>query len=435
MKEKLIKINYFKNSLWILLEKVSRIISGIFVGVLVARYLGPTQFGTISYALSIIAIFTIVSTLGLDGLVVREIITRKENLNEILGTSFWLRFVGAILVVFLATTYSYIRDTPDRVLIVFLISISIVFQSITVIDFYFQSQVKGKYAAMNQVITLICSAIVKLVLIYLQASLLWFASVVLFESALTAILQVYFFRKLGHKISYWYFSFDETKKLLVYAWPIIISAFIQMLYQKSNEILILRFLHEMDLVGQYAAAIRISEASYFIPVAIVAAVMPGIININGNKELQKQRFIQLSSLLVWLSILIIIGGLLFGDWVINLLYKNKYYLSPQVFKIHIFSIIPSFFGTALGGWLVAQNRQKIIVLLQVVNLIIYIPCCYYLIPRYQINGAAMAINLTYYFSLFVVCLFYNKAELLKLFFYSLHPKHLKSIILYIKSGQ
>lgn len=87
------KNNYFKNSLWILLEKVSRIISGILVGVLVARFLGPAQFGTISYALSIIAIFTIISTLGLDGLVVRELITRKERINEILGTAFWLRFL------------------------------------------------------------------------------------------------------------------------------------------------------------------------------------------------------------------------------------------------------------------------------------------------------------------------------------------------------
>lgn len=429
------KNNYFKNSLWILLEKVSRIISGILVGVLVARFLGPAQFGTISYALSIIAIFTIISTLGLDGLVVRELITRKERINEILGTAFWLRFFGAILVVLLATSYSYLRDTPERVMIVFLISISIVFQSITVIDFYFQSQVKGKYSAINQIITLFLSAIVKLMLIYFQSPLIWFASMVVFESVLTSILQLYFFKQQGYFISNWSFSFDETKKLLFYSWPIIISAFIQMLYQKSNEILILRFLHDMDLVGQYAAAVRISEASYFIPVAIVAAVMPGIINTNDNKELQKERFIQLSSLLIWLSIIIIIGGLLFGDWIIGFLYKNKYYLSPGVFKIHIFSIIPSFFGTALGGWLIVQNRQKIITMLQIVNLVVYIPACFYLIPKYQINGAALAINVTYYFSLFIVCLFYNKGELLKLFILSLNPKHINNVVLYIRKSK
>ena len=435
MDKKNTKNNYFKNSLWILLEKVSRIISGILVGVLVARYLGPAQFGTISYALSIIAIFTILSTLGLDSLVVRELITRKNKQNEILGTAFWLRLLGSILVVILATTYSYMRDTPERVIIVFLISISIVFQSLSVIDFYFQSQVMGKFPALNQIITLICSALIKLILIYIQAPLIWFASMVVFEAGMTSVLQVYFYRQQGYLINRWVFSKDETKKLLFFAWPIIVSAFIQMLYQKSNEILILRFLHDMDLVGQYAAAVRISEASYFVPVAIVAAVMPGIINANDNKSLQKERFVQLCSLLIWLSMAIILGGLLLGDWVINLLYKNKYFLSPQVFKIHIFSIIPSFFGTALGGWLIAQNRQKIIFMLQVVNLIVYIPCCFYLIPKYHINGAAMAINITYYFSLFVVCLFFNRGELLKLFFQALNPKHLKNIIIYVKTSK
>lgn len=427
------KNNYFKNSLWLLLEKVSRIISGILVGVLVARYLGPAQFGTISYALSIIAIFTIISTLGLDGLVVRELITRKEKQNEILGTAFWLRFFGAILVVILATSYSYLRDTPERVMIVLLISISIVFQSITVIDFYFQSQVNGKYSAINQVITLLCSALVKLALIYLNAELIWFAAMVVFEAALTSVLQLYYFKRQGNRISLWTFNVEESKKLLLYAWPLIISAFIQMLYQKSNEILILRFLRDMDLVGQYAAAVRMSEASYFVPVAIVAAVMPGIINTKDNKELQKTRFIQLSSLLIWVAIVVIVFAQFFGDYIIHFLYKDKYPLSAMVFKLHILSSIPSFFGTALGGWLLIENKQKVIISLQVLCLSLYIPLSYFLISKYNINGAALAIVSSIYLAQLLVMLLYNKAEIFILFIKSFNPIHLVNIYKYLKS--
>jgi O-antigen/teichoic acid export membrane protein len=118
-----------------------------------------------------------------------------------------------------------------------------------------------------------------------------------------------------------------------------------------------------------------------------------------------------------------------------ILERNRRYSIVYVFRIHIFSIIPSFFGTALGGWLIVQNRQKIITMLQIVNLIVYIPACFYLIPKYQINGAAMAINVTYYFSLFIVCLFYNKGELLKLFILSFNPKHIKNVVLYIKKSK
>jgi O-antigen/teichoic acid export membrane protein len=116
------KNNYLSNSLWMLLEKSSRIISGILVGVLVARYLGPAQYGLINYALSVISIFTILSTLGLDSIVVRELITRKDKKNEILGTTFFMRLGGALLVVIGSTAYSFLRDTPDKTITVFIVS-------------------------------------------------------------------------------------------------------------------------------------------------------------------------------------------------------------------------------------------------------------------------------------------------------------------------
>ena len=151
-----------------LAEKASRIISGILVGVLVARFLGKEHFGVISYALSVLSIFTVFSTLGLDGIVVRELITEKNKKYDILGTTFWMRLIGSIFVVIAATYYSSMRDPSDRTWIVFLVSIAVVFQSFSVIDFYFQSEVKGKFSAIIQIITLVLSAIAKLILIYLE---------------------------------------------------------------------------------------------------------------------------------------------------------------------------------------------------------------------------------------------------------------------------
>ena len=114
------KNNYVGNSIWILLEKASRIISGILVGILVVRYLGDQQYGIISLGLSIVGILTILSTLGLDSLVVREILVRKKEANIILGTSFTLRFLGSLIVVALTTSWAYFNKPPEIVLIFFL---------------------------------------------------------------------------------------------------------------------------------------------------------------------------------------------------------------------------------------------------------------------------------------------------------------------------
>lgn len=432
------KNNYVANSLWMLLEKVLRIISGILVGVLVARYLGPAKFGTISYALNVIAIFTIFSTLGLDSLVVRELLTRPKQCHAILGTAFWLRFMGGIGVVLLACSYSYIKDwhnAPERTVVVAIISISIVLQSLTVIDFYFQSKTQGRFAAMNQVFTLAISAFVKIILIVVKAHLYWFAAMAILEALLTALFQLYFYKKNGNLIGQWRFTIAESKALLLNAWPIIISAFVQIVYQKADQILILRFLQNMDFVGQYAAAVRISEASFFVPVAICAAVFPGIINNRSNPELQLKRFTQLCSLLIWGALFLSLGGLVFGDWVIHALFKENFYLTPGVFKIHIWSTIPIFYGTAWGMWMLAHNRQKIIIIFQVINLLIYIIASFTLIPKYGVNGAAYTALVTYFGSLSCITLFYRTKESVYIFTQALNPLNVIEVIKYIKQSK
>ncbi|MFZ4796809.1 MAG: flippase [Bacteroidia bacterium] len=424
--------NYINNSIWILAEKASRIISGILVGVLVARFLGKEQFGIISYALSVLSIFTVFSTLGLDGIVVRELITEKKKKYDIIGTTFWLRFIGSFLVVIASTYYSFMRDPSDRTWIVFLVSIAVVFQSFSVIDFYFQSEVKGKYNAITQIITLIISAIVKLVLIYLEAPLSWFASMVILEAILTAINQLVFYKQNQQEVSQWKFSLIEAKRLLLNSWPIIISAFMQMIYQQADKILIARYLQDMGMVGQYSAATRISEASFFIPVALSAALFPGIINNRENKPLQLKRLTQIYSLMIWSALIISIGGYLLGDWVIGFLYKDGFPLAPEIFKIHIWITIPVFFGTAWGSWLLALNKQKLITIYQVFMLIFILALEMYMIPKYGIKGAAYSVVFSYLLSLLAIIFVYKPKESAMLFISSLNPKNLFDVYKYWK---
>lgn len=424
---------YVHNGLWILLEKASRILSGILVGIFVLRFLGPAQYGTISYALSVVAIFTIISTLGLDSLVVRELVERKQDRDRILGTAFWLRFIGGICVVAIATFYSSLKDTPDRTMAVFIVSISIVLQSLSVVDFYFQSEVKGKFTAMNQVFTLSLSACVKLLLIYIQAPLFWFIWMVVLEAFLTAVFQLYFYHKQGLSIRYWRFSKMEAFELFKYTWPIILSAFVQMLYQKSNEILILRFTRSMDMVGLYSAAARLSEASYFIPVALTAAILPGLMNNKDNRELQDKRLAQLCSLLFWMAVSMIVFIQFFGDWVVTTFYKNKFQDSVSVLKIHIWSLIPVFFGTVLGTRFLADNRQKVIIIYQLINFAFYLSFSFYFIPKYHGDGAALSIMLTYYVGFFVTIFTYRPKENVRLFLRAIHPGQIPELFRYLKS--
>ncbi len=426
------KNNYVSNSFWMLLEKSARVISGILVGVLVVRYLGDAQFGVITYGLGVIAILTIFSTLGLDSLVVRELLTRGKNKYEIIGTAFWMRFIGSLIVMGGACFYSLMRDPPQTTFIVFLLSISIIFQSFTVIDFYFQSEVKGKFTAISQVITLFVSAIIKLVFIFIKAPLEWFATMAAFEAGFAAFTQFVFYKKEGQMIRYWRFNFKEAKLLLYLAIPLILSSFVQMLYQNADTILIARFLRDMGQVGQYGAGARISQASYFIPVAICAAVFPGIVNNRDNKELQIKRLTQLYSLMIWGSLTIIAGGMIFGDLVIGFLYGAKFPAAPHIFKIHIWLSLPIFWGTAWGMWMLAMHEQKYLFYLQLINATFTLASEYILIPRMGITGAAYALLIGSYFTMFFILIIYKPREGFPIFLKALNPRNILEVIRYSK---
>ena len=139
-------MKYFKNTSWLFFEKILRMFVGLFIGIWVARYLGPERFGLFSYAQSFVGLFVAIATLGLDGIVVRELVKDESRTNELIGTAFYLKLIGAILtllVLVIATQFT----SNDRYtnLLVFIIASATIFQSFNVVDMYFQSKVLSKY--------------------------------------------------------------------------------------------------------------------------------------------------------------------------------------------------------------------------------------------------------------------------------------------------
>jgi len=86
---------YAANASWVMAEKILRMFMGLFVGIWVARYLGPEDFGLLSYAQSFVFLFVTIATLGLDGIVVRELVKNEAKRDVLIGTAFILKLIGA----------------------------------------------------------------------------------------------------------------------------------------------------------------------------------------------------------------------------------------------------------------------------------------------------------------------------------------------------
>ncbi|RKZ36637.1 MAG: flippase, partial [Gammaproteobacteria bacterium] len=312
---------YFANTSWLMAERVLRMVVALFVGVYVARYLGPERFGLLSYANSFVGLFIALATLGLDGIVVRELVKTPARRDELLGTAFGLKIVGVILMwLVIITAVPLTENDVQTNSLIAIIAFAAIFQAFNVIDFNYQAEVKSKYVVHAQLVQLTISSITKLVLIAINASLIWFAWVYCLDAVVFAIgLSVMYLRKSG-KLWCWQWKWQVAKELLKDSWPLILSGMVISIYMKIDQVMIKEMLGAEE-VGLYAAAVRLSEAWYFIPMAITSSVFPAIINAKKqSQELYYKRLQKLYDLMVWMAVAIAIPTTFLAPWVMKLLY-------------------------------------------------------------------------------------------------------------------
>jgi len=429
-------MKYFRNTSWLFGEKILRMVVGLFVGIWVARYLGPEQFGLFSYAQSFVGLFTAIATLGLDGIVVRELVKDPSRRDELIGTAFWLKLMGAVAVLLvLAIAVNFTSNDTATNIIVFIIASATVFQAFNVVDFYFQAKVMSKYIVFANVISLFLSSIVKIILILNEAPLIAFAWVVLFDSAVLAFGFIYFYVKnrrhsvLDTESNFaWTFNKSTAISLLKDSWPLILSGIVISIYMKIDQVMIMQML-DAEAVGQYAAAVRISELWYFIPMVIASSLFPAIINAKKvSEELYYARLQKLYDLMVWMAIAIALPMTLLSDWVVNLLYGEQYNQAGSVLMIHIWAGVFVFLGVVFSKYLTAQNWTKKSFYRALLGAISNIVLNYILIPIYGINGAAVATLLGQFIANYIYDFFDKDLYAqLKMKTKSFFPIHLKGV--------
>ncbi len=420
---------YFANTSWLLGERALRIAVSLFVGIYVARYLGPERFGLLSYALSFVGIFVALATLGLDEVVVRELIKTPEQREKILGTSFLLKLVGTLLMwaAILVAIPLTENDLQTNILII-IIAFGTVFQAFNVIDLNFQAKVKSKYVVHAQFIQLIISSIVKIILVVNEAPLIWFASVYSLDVIVLAMGLVFAYLYNGDNIFSWKWSFETSKYLLHDSWPLILAGVVISVYMKIDQVMIKEMLGAKE-VGLYAAAVKLSEAWYFIPMAIASSLLPAIINAKVyQKEVYYQRLQKLYDLMVWIAIAIALPTTFLSTLVVEFLYGKEYLGSSSVLIIHIWTAVFVFLGVASSKYLLSENFIKKTFYRTFIGALLNIIMNYYLIGIIGIQGAAISTLVSHFFAAYFYDILDKDLRIMfimktkSLFFYSLYAK-------------
>jgi len=396
---------YFVNTGWLFFERIIGMAVTFFVGVYVARYLGPANFGLLSYAGSFVGLFAGIATLGLDGIVVRELVKDEKKRDELLGTTFVLKIIGAVLVIgMLAIAIRFTNNDNFTNLLIFIIAIGTIFQSFNVIKFYFQSKVLSKYTVYAQVFSTILCAIIKLLLIYFNMGLIYFATVTLLQSIILASGFIVMYIKQKSSLFNWSVNFGLAKNLLKDSWPLMLSGIAISIYMKIDQVMIKNMLNT-EAVGNYAVAVRISEVWYFIPMAITGSLFPAIVNAKKiSEKLYYERLQKLYDLMTWLAIGIALPITFLANDIINLLFGIQYQEAAGVLRIYVWAGVFVFLGVASSQYLLAENYTRISFLKSLTGAIVNVILNIILIPKFKINGAAIATVISYFVSVFLIVL-------------------------------
>lgn len=383
---------------WLFADKILQMGLSLIVGIWVARYLGPEQFGLFNYAIAFVALLGPMANLGLDTIVVRDIVRHPDSKNETLGTSLALKLSGGAVTTLLAFGAISLLQPQDNLThwLVGIIAAGTIFQAFETIDLWFRSQVQSKYTVVvkNSAYILVCA--LRIALIQMQAPLIAFAWARFGELALAAVGLVMVYQTSGQDLKAWCSSLPRAKKLLTESWPLIVSGIAIYVYSTIDQIMLGSFNQTVQL-GIYAAAVKISQIFDFIPSIMQISFFPKLTEAKaqGESEYIKkfQAYFDLT-LILWIMVAIPVS--LFSNYVVHFLYGDNYAASATVLSIYVWAQFGSGFGVARNAFIMIEGKAHNELYLTFTGASLNIILNWYLIPKYGAIGATVATLITYF---------------------------------------
>lgn len=391
----------FNNAKWIVLCKLAQSVLQLVVGMITARYLGPSNYGLINYAASIVAFAIPIMRLGYDATLVREYVESPEKEDKITGTAITMNIISAAFCIIGVTLFSAVSNGNDQttVLVCALYSISLVFAAAEMIQYWFQYKLLSKYASIIMLAAYFIVSAYKIILLITEKSVYWFAVTHSIEYGLIALglLVVYF--KNGGKLR---FSFSLGKKLIKNSRYYILAALMLVIIQNTDHVM-LTLMKGKEENGFYAAAITAAGVFQFVYNAILDSYRPVILaKKKDDNEGFKLNVMRLYSITIYLSLAQSIVFSVGGNIIIGVLYGAEYDAAVSVLRILVWFLAFSVMGSVRNVWILAEQKQKYLWIINLSGALFNILLNFIMIKPFGACGAAFASLLTQLFSNFIL---------------------------------
>ncbi len=399
---------------WLFLDKIVYLGTSFFTGIYVANYLGASDFGLFSYGMSFVAVFGGFASLGMNDIIVKKIVDEEHDEGEVLGSAFFMHLVVSLGIVFVTYVIASRIHGENALLlwIIVLFSCQWVIDAFSILEYYFHAHTASKYYSSARIVGIIVSAILKILLVYLEAPLIWFVVATLAQILIQDIIIFVSYTRFSN-ISFfaWRFRKSVAKNILKESWPLMFSGAALLLYTQIDTIMIKNMMDD-EAVGVYAVAIKLGSVFFFLPRIITDTLYPLIIKARKvSIELYYKRLQTLYEFMFWLAISLIIIVNLTSETVVGAFFNDEYVLSSGVLNIYMWSCIPIFCSAVQYRWLLIEGKQYLSLVAQLVVLGVNFILNYFLIKSMGINGAALATLLSQVLSYLTIATLFHARQI------------------------
>ncbi len=394
-----------KNAGWIIGCHIVQAILNLIVNMLVARYLGPSSFGVINYAASLVAFVVPIMQLGLRSTLVQEIVEQPEREGETLGTALFLCLISSIASIIGVVSFACLVNRNEKVTIIvcLLYSLNLIFQALQMIQYWFQAKLLSKYTALITLMAYIFVNIYRVILLVRNESIFWFAISQALDYLIISLSLIVIYKKLGgQKLS---FSKARAGEMLRKSKFYIFSALMVTVFAQTDKIM-LKLMVSDAATGFYSAAVTCAGMTGFIFGAIIDSARPTIVKNKGTDESQYQKNVSfLYSVVIYFALLQSLVIMIFASPIIHILYGSGYGESVNVLRLIVWYTTFSYLGAVRDVWILSENKGHFLWIINLIGAVSNVILNAVLIPIMGMMGAALASLVTQIFTNVIVGFF------------------------------
>lgn len=406
MSEEKVNKRIISNVFWALVGKLAGLVSALLVGVFVARYLGPTQYGVMNYAISFVTLFLVIATFGFENIEIREEAKANEQKDTILGTVFTLRLLLSLITIILISIVAYINESDLYTFgIIMVYAITVMLTPFDVIRNYFTSLVQNESIVKVGILRLVLSGIIKGVLLLVHASLIWFVISLVFDACVLAQGYCYVYKKKIGSMRSWQFDKSWACYLLRQSFPLLLSGLAATIFLQIDQIMIGNMIDKTS-VGYFSVASKFVELLLYVPTILIQTVCPILVKERkNNMELYREKSQVFMNVTVWSCVLCAIFTSLCSRYIVLWTFGLKYAASIAILQILSFKIIGVALNIVSGQLLIVDEKQKYFVVRSLSGCIVCVVLNFLVISRYGVDGVAVVAIITQFVAGFLIHIF------------------------------